>query len=457
MTGAKRSGWVRDRLRDAPRLLTVLTLLGSLAACDTLGSLFDFDKPKERLQGERISVMSLESSLEPDPRLADLQVRLPKPYENEEWPQVGGYPGHAMHHLALAERPRVVWRTDVGSGSDRDQRIPGQPVVGGGRVYAMDARSRVSAYDMANGNRAWNVDLTPKDEDSGAIGGGIAFDRGRIFAATAYGEAIALDAATGKPLWRQKLSAPARVPPSVDGNLVFVVGHDNQIVALDGDSGRTVWSYSSVSEGAGIVGAGNPAVDGGVVVAPFSSGDLVALREDSGRVAWTDSLIRAQRLSSVATINDIAGSPVIDRGRVYAISHSGRMVAHDLRSGDRIWEQSIGGVQPPWVAGDFLFVITIDADLVCLSRRDGRIRWVRPLERWERPKDRKDPIVWYGPILASDRLIVVSNRGRALSVSPYSGEILGAVELPAGASRAPVVAGGMLFILTDGASIVAMK
>jgi outer membrane protein assembly factor BamB len=443
--------------RGARRLLAITIATLSLAGCETLGSLFDFDGPEERLEGERISVMSLESSLEPDPRLADLQVRLPRPYENEEWPQAGGYPGHAMHHLALSETPRVVWRADIGSGSDRDQRIPGQPVVGGGRLYAMDARSRVSAFDLANGNRIWSVDLTPREENAGAIGGGIAFDRGRVFAATAYGEAVALDAATGTTLWREKLTAPARVPPTVDGNLVFVVGHDNQIVALDGDSGRTVWSYTSVAEGAGIVGAGNPAVEGGIVVAPFSSGDLVALREDSGRVAWTDSLIRAQRLSSVATINDIAGSPVIDRGRVYAISHSGRMVALDLRTGDRIWEQSIGGVQAPWVAGDFLFAITIDADLVCLSRRDGRIRWVRPLQRWERPKERKDPIIWYGPILASDRLVVVSNRGRALSVSPYTGEILGGVELPTGASRAPVVAGGMLFILTDGASIVAMK
>lgn len=443
--------------RGARRLLAITIATLSLAGCETLGSLFDFDGPEERLEGERISVMSLESSLEPDPRLADLQVRLPRPYENEEWPQAGGYPGHAMHHLALSETPRVVWRADIGSGSDRDQRIPGQPVVGGGRLYAMDARSRVSAFDLANGNRIWSVDLTPREENAGAIGGGIAFDRGRVFAATAYGEAVALDAATGTTLWREKLTAPARVPPTVDGNLVFVVGHDNQIVALDGDSGRTVWSYTSVAEGAAIVGAGNPAVEGGIVVAPFSSGDLVALREDSGRVAWTDSLIRAQRLSSVATINDIAGSPVIDRGRVYAISHSGRMVALDLRTGDRIWEQSIGGVQAPWVAGDFLFAITIDADLVCLSRRDGRIRWVRPLQRWERPKERKDPIIWYGPILASDRLVVVSNRGRALSVSPYTGEILGGIELPTGASRAPVVAGGMLFILTDGASIVAMK
>jgi outer membrane protein assembly factor BamB len=401
--------------------------------------------------------MSLEGTLEPDPRLADLQVRLPRPYVNEEWPQTGGYPGHAMHHLALSEQPRVVWRADIGNGSDRDQRIPGQPIVADGRLFAMDATSHVSAFDVENGRRLWSVDLTPRDEDSGAIGGGIAFDRGRVYAATAYAEVVALDARTGKTLWRSKVNAPARVPPTVEGDLVLVVGHDNQITALAGEDGRAVWSYTSVAEGAGIVGAGNPAADAGMVVAPFSSGDQVALRTDSGRVAWTDSLIRTQRMSSIATINDIAGSPVIDRGRVFALSHSGRMVSLDLRSGDRIWEQSIGGVQTPWVAGDFLYIITIDADLVCLSRRDGRVRWVRPLERWERPEDRKDPIVWFGPILASDRLVVVSNHGRALSVSPYTGEVLGAIALPTGASRAPVVAEGMLFILTDGASIVAMK
>jgi outer membrane protein assembly factor BamB len=66
-------------------------------------------------------------------------------------------------------------------------------------------------------------------------------------------------------------------------------------------------------------------------------------------------------------------------------------------------------------------------------------------------------IVWSGPILASDRLILLSNYGIGVSVSPYDGTILGKVELSDSASMAPIVAGGMLFILTDDAELVAYR
>ena len=51
-------------------------------------------------------------------------------------------------------------------------------------------------------------------------------------------------------------------------------------------------------------------------------------------VAWNDTLQRTGRVSPVGTINDISGSPVIDRGRVFAIGHAGRMVSIDLRTGE---------------------------------------------------------------------------------------------------------------------------
>lgn len=440
------------------RRLAGLSLAGLLlTGCSLLdGGIFG-EKEKEKLTGERISVMSADRTLEPDARIADLQVRLPRPYVNDDWPQSGGYPSHAMHHLSLGTVPRVAWRVNIGSGTDRDYRLPSPPVVGDGRLYAIDSKSRVSAYGLDDGRRVWGVDLTPKGAGSGALGGGIAYDSGKLYVATGYGEVVALEAASGRPLWKHTLAAPARVPPSVEAGRVMVISHDNLLTTLDGETGVVAWTYTSVTEGAGILGAGNPAAEEGFVIAPFASGDLVALRTDTGRVAWSDSLIRTTRVSSIATINDIAAAPVIDRGRVYAVGHAGRMVALDIRSGDRIWEQSIGGVQQPWIAGDFIFVLTLDGDLACLSRRDGRIRWVTGLERWENPKQKKDPIVWFGPVLASDRLIVVSNRGRALSLSPYTGDILGAIPLADRASRPPIVAEGMLFILTDDASIVAMK
>ena len=74
------------------RIYALLGILLLLSGCSGwLGG--DEDK---RLPGKRISVMSLGSTLEPDPRLSDLAVRLPKPFVNPDWPQAGG-PAKSCH------------------------------------------------------------------------------------------------------------------------------------------------------------------------------------------------------------------------------------------------------------------------------------------------------------------------------------------------------------------------
>jgi hypothetical protein len=53
--------------------------------------------------------------------------------------------------------------------------------------------------------------------------------------------------------------------------------------------------------------------------------------------------------------------------------------------------------------------------------------------------------------------VVASSRGEALSLSPYTGEILGRQSLPDGVTVSPVAAQGSVFLLTDGASLVALR
>ena len=443
----------------ARRLLPLLLAAGFalvLAGCDYLPDWFGQQK-KPPLPGQRISVMELERSLNPDPKLADVQVRLPRPYENADWPEDGGYPSHAMYHLKLGYDLKQIWRSSIGSGADDEQRLNSQPVAADGKIFTIDAESNVAAYRSDNGSKLWSVDMTPEEKDAGAIGGGLAFDQGRLFVTTAYGDVVALDARTGKEIWRRHIGIPFRTGPTVDDSRVFAISYDNQVHALTEADGKVIWTYSGVAESAELLGGASPAVENGVVIAPLSSGELVALRADSGRVVWSDSLTRAGRVSAVGTINDIRGRPVIDRGQVYAVSHAGRMVAIDLASGERLWEQEISGVQMPWVAGDFIYLVTADSEIVCLARRDGRIRWVRQLDKFEDAEKKKTPINWYGPVLASDRLVLVSSQGHALAVSPYTGELLGEITLSDPASLAPVVANATLYILTDDAQLVAFR
>src|SRR5437870_10642780 len=122
-------------IRSAIAFLLFVSL--GLAGCGLFG-----DK-KQPLPGERISVLSLDRQLEPDPQLAKIPITLPAPVVDPDWPEAGGYPSHAMQHLALPDRLARVWKTSVGDGASRYTRVLSQPIVAHGRVYAMDGGVQV--------------------------------------------------------------------------------------------------------------------------------------------------------------------------------------------------------------------------------------------------------------------------------------------------------------------------
>ena len=424
----------------------------ALAGCDTW-----MGESKTPLPGQRLSVLTLDRKLEPDPTLASLDVRLPRPIVNAEWPQPGGYPNHVMQHLALGDNPKRLWSVSAGDGSSRSGAVLAQPVVWNNRVFTMDASSEVRAFDATSGKRLWSVDITPKGERGYTFGGGVAVADGRVFVTSGYAQVLALDSETGKEIWRQPVSAPVRGAPTVADGRVFAVTVENELDVLSADDGQKLWTHNGTAETAGLLGGMTPAVEGDVVVVPYSSGEIFALRVENGRPLWSDNLAAAGRFDAMSSLADIRGRPVIDRGRVYAISHSGRMVSINLRSGERIWEEDIGGTHTPWIAGDFIYVLSNDSELICLTRSDGRTRWVLGLPRYENLEKKRGALRWSGPVLAGDRLIVVASNGDAMSVSPYTGKALGRISLPDGAFVAPVISERTLYILTDDADLVAMR
>ena len=393
----------------------------------------------------------------PDPGISDLAILLPRPLVNTAWPQQGGFANHAMHHLALGDLPRRVWSADAGAGSDDDAPILSGPVISDGTVFTMDADAIVSAHRADDGRRIWRTDIEPEDEDDGNWGGGVAVDGGTVFAATGFAQVVALAADDGRVLWRTSVSGPMRAAPTAFNGRVFAVTKDNQLFALDAESGEVLWSHTGIEETAGLIGSASPAVDGGIVVVPYSSGEIFALRVENGRQLWAENLAAIRRVDAVSALADIRGRPVIDGDRVYAISHSGRMVAVDLPTGRRIWEAPLGGVNQPWIAGDFLFVLTTDATVAAVTARDGRIRWLTPIGLFEDPEDREGRITWSGPVLVGDRLIVSGSNGVAVSLSPYTGDIIGEQDMPDAVSLAPAVADETLFFLTDEARLVAYR
>ena len=438
--------------------LVRFALLGSLVALPGCGIDEWFSgPPKKIIPGERIAIMQNERGVEADQRLASLAVKLPPQIANADWPQPGGYTGEYIPHPA-ANGFVTAWRVSLGSGNSREGRVSAPPVVAQGRVYAMDASSTLNAIEAESGRSLWRFDVRPEGERSGGgSGGGAAYESGRLYVATGYGQIIVLEAESGKEIWRVTLTAPFRANPTTGGGRVFAVGTDNQIHALDAVSGRKLWSHSGLTENAGLYGGASPILAGNILVAGMSSGEIFALRADNGRVLWSDSLAAVTRTDAVSSLADLRGYPVVDRGRVTVASHAGRLADIDLRSGARIWEQSYGSFNTPWVAGDFMFLVTIDGELLCVTRRDGRVRWVQTLRRYRDEKAKRGKVVWTGPILAGGRLLLANDDSEGLIVSPEDGEIVSQFKLPGPVSVLPIVANRTIFIVTDAGDLLALR
>jgi outer membrane protein assembly factor BamB len=444
------------RVQSRMKLVCLAALVGVAFGLSGCGVFTATEKPG--LPGKRLSVMELETKLTADPALADEAIVLPIPTENKDWTQPGGVASNLMSNLAAPGKLERLWTIDAGEGSVSSSQLIASPIVADGKIFVLDSEAHVRAFDAKSGKKLWTQDLTPDGLDSDkARGGGIAFDNGRVFAATGFGLVHALDATSGKVLWTANGVVPFRASPTAHDGHVYVVTSDNQLLCLSEENGDILWRHRGITEAAGILAATSPAVQGPIVIAPYSSGELFALRTENGTVLWSDSLTRTGNLTSLSELNDIAGRPVIDGDRVVAISHSGRLVSIDLRTGERVWTRDVPGVQTPVVAGEYIFLVTTDQEVLAMSRRDGRIHWLTKLERWEDPEEREAPVEWSGPLLVSGKLILVSTLGTAVVISPESGKVTSTFDLPDKALIAPIVADGIVYILTDDGTLLALR
>lgn len=444
-------------MKSLRRLVLSAALLAALAGCSTVEDIFGEEQGKP-LEGERISILELQKNLEPDSAALDGQGFIaPDPWRNEFWPQAGGYPNHVMQHMALGDVLSPAWSANIGTGSTKKLPLTAQPIVVDGRVFTLDTDARLSAFDAGNGELLWRSDVGAPDEDDPVIGGGIAYSRGRLYVTNGYDALLSIAPENGKTVWQTALPAPSRAAPTIMEDRVFVTTLDNRLLALSATDGKMLWEYAGITETAGLVGAASPAASREVVIPAFSSGEIFALRVENGSVAWSENLSAFRNSGGLGGISDIKGLPVIDKGLVFAISFGGRIMAIDERTGTRIWQREIGGSETPWVAGNHLFVISSEGEMVALGRDNGVIRWVTQLPRYKNTEKREDPIFWTGPVLAGGRLIAASSDGRVAELNPVDGKVVRTWSADKSVRTSPLVAAGTLYLLGEDGTLMAYR
>ena len=445
---------MRNR-RSLTTLLIGCALL-ALSGCQTIDSIFG-GSDEEKLPGKRVSVLVVEQKLKVDQSLADTPVTLPAPTENAEWAQIGGPATHNLGHVELSQDLNQAWSSEAGDGPQDHLRYTGTPVVADGKVFVLDTSAEVTALDAKTGAKLWRVRISPPDARTDTIGGGIAYGGHRVYATAGYPELLALDPANGGMIWRKQLTAPPRASVTFADDRVYIVTLDDQAQVLNAADGTPIWNHAGLPESEGVLGQASPAVDRTVAVTPYSSGEIFALRIETGRVAWQDNLISIRHTNALWSLTDIATPPVIDRGRIFAVSEGGRFVSIDQRTGQRVWQHEVGSNNMPWVAGDFVFLLDNNNELVCVSREKGGVRWISQLQSYEDMEKRKSPVYWHGPVLAGGRLILGHTLGQLVQVSPDDGRVLSTIATSDAVSVPPIVAGGMLYVLTDDGNLTAYR
>lgn len=451
----------------------------ALAGCSTIGAVGDAagrlnpfrkDEPKEvATDGRRISIIAFDQRVEAAEGLKGVDFYLPAATPLANWPQPGGDPDRTIDHVEAAPAFEIAWRKGFGKGSNRHFHVTAPPILVDGRIYVMDAESDVAAVDARTGEVIWRKSIHSRTKrDKRGFGGGVAFSGGKLYVASGFRFVAQLDPATGEVGWRRDTSSPIHGAPIVTHGRVFVVSTDNEMLTFDAASGTPGWTYQALVEPARILASSSPAAAGDTVIGAFASGEVVALRASNGNDLWNNTLARASRTSALSEIRDVAGKPVIYEGDVYAASHSGVFAATDLRSGQPRWSLPVASISSPWAAGDVVYIVSQAGEVICASRSSGQVYWIKDLNEGQVAKKgtffgigkkevKGGRTLWFGPVLASDRLVLASSDGRAVALNPKTGELIKTVTVGAPVLIAPIAAGGMVYLVTDEGQLVAIR
>ncbi len=431
-----------------------------LTACSVLDIGRDRREAEEALEKEgRITMVLGDDALQADPDLVSEIVNLSEMRDlTDGWPQAGSRASKATGHINVAANLDIAWQADAGSGSDRKSALTTPPVASADTIYTIDARQMIAATDASNGRRIWSqrIDSGSRRDNTG-IGSGIGLEGNTLVVASGYGFVAAFDASNGTELWRTSTEAPMTGSPTIKDGRVFVSSNNNEVLALDLETGTTLWSDQAIAETARVLGSPSVAAVEDIVVAPYSSGEVIAYLASNGRRLWSEALASAGQFTPISSINDIGARPILGGGLVFAASQSGIFAAIDGRTGNRVWQQPIGTTQAPALAGEYIFVVGVDAELACIKAGTGQVVWVTELEKFKNTKKQKGRVTYAGPVVANNRILVASSRGELIAFDPQTGDETDRLKLGDPVYIEPIAVQDKLIVLTDDARLIAIR
>jgi outer membrane protein assembly factor BamB len=235
-----------------------------------------------------------------------------------------GKPAELTKFTASAQLQKR-WSVSVGAA---DEAVF-SPAVAGNSVYAAGIKGRVIRID--DGKIVWRTDTGTR------LAAGVGSDGELVVVVSESGEAIALDAKSGTERWRINVGAEVLAPPAVGHDTVVLRASDHRLFGLEARDGQRRWLYQRSTPALGLRSHAGVLIVGEVVLAGLPGGRLVAVSLENGGNIWELNVATPRGSTELERVADVAGTPVVSRGEVCAVTYQGRAACFDGTNGNALW------------------------------------------------------------------------------------------------------------------------
>jgi outer membrane assembly lipoprotein YfgL len=301
----------------------------------------------------------------------------------------------------------------------------------GSTVTLAGGDGTVAALDPASGRELWRASA------GGPIAAGVGSDGNVTAVVTRTNEVVAFSG--GKQLWREKLAAQSYTAPFVAGGRVFVLAADRSVTAMDGQTGRKLWTQQRPGEPLVLRQAGVILAVGDTLVVG-QGGRLAGLNPTSGSVRWEAPIATPRGINDVERLVDLVGRVSRVGEVVCARAFQAAVGCVDTARGATAWSQRASGSEG--VHGDELNVFGTESDgkLVSWRRDNGQRAWAN------------DRLLYRGltaPLVLGRSVVVGDASGFVHLLSREDGSLLNRLSTDGSAIvAAPVAAGNTLVVVT---------
>ncbi len=426
------------------KTIFIISLL--LSGCSAM------DKQKEKLPGQRIPAYAVSQSVQVDNEIHRMEYKQSEPLMTT-WSS-SKYPKEAFGHDIFLKLDSLKAKKIYNLNVDRYAPVT-TPITSEKYLFILSNNGVLEAIDLKSNKKVWlNKDLIKNPSLSKLISsdktvfGGMLYHNGSIILTCGMKAVISLDAETGKLKWSKEVSTILRSVPTVSENKVFVQGVNNNVYAIDLDTGELIWSYLG-SKGSEI-GPLDPAVlavSGSHIVSSQAGNEIHGLDKETGAEVWRYvfyDLYSGNAELLLAPKNNIQ---IAAQGNmIYAVHPNGKAIALQA-DGSLIWELNLSSASHFWISDGLIFFLTKDENAVAVDAKTGKVKWAQSLTQFITiNKKGQRPAYIDQPIVINQAVIVFSSNGLAHKLDFNTGKYLGVTTISKSISNPVIVSNGDLFI-----------